>query len=307
MSISDRQQTILVVDDDPSTIQVLGKLLSDAYRIQVAKSAEKALAIIEEPNTPLPDLLLLDIQMPGMDGYEVCRRLKEDLHTSEIPIIFVTARDATSDEERGLNLGAVDYITKPFSPAIVRARVRTHLRLKQKTDLLEQHALLDDLTGIPNRRSFDQHFEAEIKRCQRERHPLSLIMADIDHFKPFNDHYGHGAGDQCLQFVAGTLSAVLQRPGDRVFRYGGEEFIALLPNTDAAGADNVAERMRAAVEEAHIRHEHSDAAAVVTVSLGVTTWLPDGETPFDAAALLKTADEALYAAKDAGRNHVVSR
>ncbi len=307
MSISDRQQTILVVDDDPSTIQVLGKLLSDAYRIQVAKSAEKALAIIEEPNNPLPDLLLLDIQMPGMDGYEVCRRLKDAPHTSEIPIIFVTARDATSDEERGLNLGAVDYITKPFSPAIVRARVRTHLRLKQKTDLLEQHALLDGLTGTPNRRSFDQHFEAEIKRCQREQHPLSLIMADIDHFKPFNDHYGHCAGDQCLQFVAGTLSAVLQRPGDRVFRYGGEEFIALLPITDAAGAGNVGEKMRAAVEEGHIRHEHSDAADVVTLSLGVTTWLPDGETPFDAAALLKTADEALYAAKDAGRNHVVSR
>ena len=247
-----------MVDDEPPNIQALGTLLKDEYRIQVANSGEKALAIVQDEAQPLPDLILLDIQMPGIDGYEVCRTLKEDPKTEGIVVIFVTARDATSDEEYGLKLGAVDYISKPISPAIVRARVDTHMNLKRKTDMLERFALLDGLTGIHNRRYFDEQLEKEIGRNIREDRPVSVIMMDIDHFKEFNDHYGHGAGDQCLKKVARALTDTLSRPGDTLCRYGGEEFVALLPGSDGDGAGVVAERLREAVEALSIAHEYSE-------------------------------------------------
>lgn len=305
MTPAGRQQSILIVDDEPTNIQALGNLLKDEYRIRVATSGEKALAMLHNSGQPLPDLILLDIQMPGIDGYDVCRSVKADPNTSSIAIIFVTARNTISEEEFGLNLGAVDYIVKPFNPAIVRARVHTHIKLKQKTDLLEQYALLDGLTGVPNRRHFDEQYAAETKRSLREGHPLSAIMMDIDHFKAFNDHYGHGAGDQCLQKVARALAGTLSRPGDRVCRYGGEEFVALLPGTDADGAREVAERMRLAVEGLAIRHDYSSTGPVVTMSLGAATLEPGADIEPD--ALLKRADQALYAAKEAGRNRVESR
>ncbi|TVR72318.1 MAG: diguanylate cyclase [Spirochaetaceae bacterium] len=299
-----QQQTILVVDDEPANIHALGSLLRDEYRVQVSNSGEKALAIVGDEKLPLPDLILLDIQMPGIDGYEVCRRLKEDPRTDGIAIIFVTARDAASDEELGLRLGAVDYISKPISPAIVRARVDTHMNLKRKTDMLERFALLDGLTGIHNRRYFDEQLEKEIARHLREEHPLSVIMMDIDHFKAFNDHYGHGAGDKCLQKVARVLTDTLSRPSDSLCRYGGEEFVALLPGSDAGGARVVADRLRTAVEALSLTHEYSSAGPVVTVSLGVATADPAGQQKADGASLLKRADEALYTAKKAGRNRV---
>lgn len=308
MISEETQQTLLIVDDEPTNVQALANLLKDDYRIQVANHGEKALELLRRGRPQLPDLILLDIQMPGIDGYEVCLRVKEDPATSAIPIIFVTARDTASEEEHGLNLGAVDYITKPFSPAIVRARVRTHMSLKRKTDLLEQYALLDGLTGIPNRRHFDTQYENEVKRSLRARHPLSVIMMDIDHFKAFNDHYGHGAGDECLQKVAEAMRGVLHRPGDLVCRYGGEEFAALLPGTDWNGAQETAHRLREAVETAAIPHAHSSAGPVVTLSLGTATQDPvkEQEQDPDAArtALLQRADQALYAAKRAGRNRV---
>ena len=304
MNDEEQKPTLLVVDDEPANIQALGALLKDEYRVRVANSGEKVLAMVQEGDQAPPDLILLDIQMPGIDGYEVCRRLKEDPKTSGIAIIFVTARDSASDEEYGLNLGAVDYIAKPFNPSIVRARVHTHMNLKRKTDLLEQYALLDGLTGIPNRRHFDELFEKEMRRCLRDGLPLSVIMMDIDHFKPYNDNYGHGAGDQCLQKVARALDGVVTRAGDRVCRYGGEEFVALLPGTDADGAREVAEHLRAAVEGLAITHEYSSAAPVVTLSLGTATLDPRRDSETDRNPLLKRADEALYAAKEDGRNRV---
>lgn len=303
MNNDDLRQTILVVDDESANIQALGNLLKDTYRIRVANSGEKALAMLKDASRTQPDLILLDIQMQGIDGYEVCRRLKEDPSTSSIAIVFVTARDAVSDEEYGLNLGAVDYIAKPFTPAIVRARVNTHMRLKRKTDLLEQHALLDGLTGVPNRRHFDGLFAEEMRRCLRDGVPLSLIMMDIDDFKGFNDNFGHGAGDQCVQRVAYALSGAVSRAGDRICRYGGDEFVALLPNTDATGARGLAEHLRAAVEALAIGHEYSSAAPVVTLSLGTATFDPVRDSE-GALSLLRQADEALYAAKKAGRNRV---
>ncbi|MFN2327894.1 MAG: diguanylate cyclase domain-containing protein [Chromatocurvus sp.] len=304
MKTADAQQTILIVDDEPANVQALGNLLKGDYRIRVATSGEKALAIAHDQDETQPDLVLLDILMPDMDGYEVCRHLKGNESTNAIAVIFVTALDATSDEELGLRLGAVDYITKPFSPAIVRARVNTHLQLKHKTDLLEQYARLDGLTGIPNRRLFDEQLDLEIRQSLREGHPLSVVMIDIDHFKPFNDNYGHGAGDQCLRQVSTTLSAAAKRPADRVCRYGGEEFVALLPNTDADGARQLAETMRNRTEHLGIKHAHSSVGPVVTISLGTATFNP--EEGADQTFLLKRADQALYEAKHAGRNRVAT-
>lgn len=304
-------QTVLIVDDEPTNVQALAGLLKDEFRIKVANNGEKALSLAGGEHQP--DLILLDIQMPNMDGYEVCRRLKEDARTSEIPIIFVTARDAASDEEKGFLLGAVDYISRPFYPAIVRARVRTHLNLKRKTDLLEEISMRDGLTGSPNRRYFDDLFGKELLRAQREKQVLSVIMMDIDRFKDFNDNYGHGSGDDALRKVAKVLSEGVERPGDVVARYGGEEFVALLPRTDATGAAALAERFRASVEALAVPHEYSSVASVVTLSLGVATACgeerkaPDGEVEsgdekLSGDTLLKRADEALYAAKREGRN-----
>jgi len=310
MSREPEAQTILVVDDEPANIQALGTLLKDEYRIQVATSGEKALAIVNDAEQPLPDLILLDIQMPGIDGYEVCRRLKRDPDTDSAVVIFVTARDSERDEELGLTLGAVDFISKPISPAIVRARVDTHMNLKRKTDMLERFALLDGLTGIHNRRYFDEQLGKELARTLREDRPLSVIMMDIDHFKAFNDHYGHGAGDKCLQKVAQALTDTLSRPSDALCRYGGEEFVALLPGSDIDGARVVAERLRQAVEALAIGHEYSETGSVVTVSLGVSTAVPDRpknpdeNLESDSDSVLKRADEALYRAKRAGRNRV---
>jgi len=292
--------SILIVDDAPANIQVLANALKGDYRIRVANSGARA---IEVARATQPDLILLDVMMPELDGYEVCRRLKDDPSTSHIPVIFVTARNETQDEMRGLDLGAVDYITKPIELPILNARVRTHVNLKLKTDLLEQLALLDGLTCIPNRRRFDQQIQQEWQRARRERNPLALVMIDVDDFKRYNDHYGHGAGDECLRRVARALSETLNRPADLLARYGGEEFALLLPNTDAEGACRIAERCRAAISALQLPHAASSVGPVVSISLGVAAT----QAPMPSARdLVEEADRALYQAKQAGRNRVAT-
>ena len=298
-----KKQTVLIVDDQPTNVQALAALLKNDYRVLVANCGERALQVAKGENPP--DLILLDIQMPGMDGYEICGDLKADPITSRIPVIFVTAKDSVEDEAKGFDVGAVDYISKPYHPAIVRARVQTHMTLKLKTDLLEEIALLDGLTGIPNRRNFDQALEREQGSALRRRQPLSVVMMDIDHFKGYNDHYGHGAGDACLKRVAAALGRSVERSTDMVARYGGEEFVALLPDTDAKGAKAVADRFGASVKALAITHEYSSAADVVTLSLGVATCDPATE-PEAMEQLLKRADEALYRAKTLGRDRCVA-
>ncbi len=293
--------TVLVVDDQPTNVQALAKLLKDEYRVQVATSGSKALDIANQEQPP--DLILLDIEMPEMDGYEVCRALKSDSRTNRIPVIFVTARDAVEDEELGFRLGAVDYVSKPFHPAIVRARVRNHMRLKIKTDLLEKLAMLDGLTGIPNRRYLNERMHHEWQRAIRESRPLSLVMMDIDHFKPYNDQYGHGAGDDCLGKVAKALQGAITRPADLVARYGGEEFSALLPETDTTGALHIATRFQQAIEALQLPHAYSSVSAFVTLSIGVATLIPTSDTGA-AQKLFDLADEALYESKNHGRNRI---
>jgi diguanylate cyclase (GGDEF)-like protein len=292
---------ILIVDDQMTNVKVLANGLKDDYIIVAANSGAKALKLAEA--NPAPDLILLDVVMPQMDGFEVLRALKNNPKTQKIPVMFVTALDGLVDERHGLELGAVDYITKPFKLPIVQARVLTQMSLKLKTDLLEQASYVDGLTGIANRRNFDLMLNKEVPRLARYARPLGLLMFDIDYFKPFNDHYGHGKGDECLIKVAHALQAVVKRPGDLLARYGGEEFVVLLPEADAQGVASLAERCRQAVEALQYEHAFSDASSWVTVSVGgATAHVNNSE---QAIALLKQADDALYQAKEKGRNCVV--
>lgn len=294
-----RRPKILIVDDVPSNIQVLSHILKDDYDIYFAMDGVKALELVVARQ---PDLVLLDIMMPGMDGYEVCSEIKANPLTCDIPVIFVSARGEVEDETRGLEAGAIDFITKPISAPIVKARVRNHLLLKHQADLLRRLSFLDGLTGIGNRRRFDEIFSREWRRCMRSGQPVAVIMVDVDHFKAYNDCYGHHAGDECLRAVAAMLDAVAQRPGDFAARYGGEEFVCLLPETDGDGACMVAERLRDIVTARAIPHAASATAPYVTISIGYAAAVPTDET--EPQSLLAQADEALYTAKKSGRNRV---
>ncbi|MBE0583255.1 MAG: diguanylate cyclase, partial [Desulfofustis sp.] len=214
---------ILIVDDEKMNLKVLADLLKDEYVPVLARNGEQAIqhALSETP----PDLILLDVIMPQMGGYEVIKYLKNNDKTKNIPVIFVTALSSIEDEEFGLRLGAVDYITKPFSPPIVKIRIRNHLRMVHQYKLLDQLAHLDGLTEICNRRRFEEEFKKEWERSLRNRNPFSLAMIDVDYFKQYNDHYGHAMGDLALQRIAKALSDVLRRPADFIARYGGEEFV----------------------------------------------------------------------------------
>jgi diguanylate cyclase (GGDEF)-like protein len=300
MNRTESKPTVLIVDDTPTNIQVLAEGLRADYRVKVAGSGKMALDIIAKQGAP--DLVLLDVMMPDMDGYEVCRTLKRDPTTQSVPIIFVTAKTDTVDETFGLQLGAVDYIAKPFHLPIVLARIRNHIALKLKSDLLESLAMLDGLTNIPNRRRFDEHLDSEWKRAARAGAPLSILMIDIDFFKHYNDNYGHGAGDVCLRKVAGALSTAVVRPGDLVARYGGEEFVVLLPETAESGAVQIAERLRESVMNLKIPHAHSSAGTFVTVSIGVASGTPNGDAT--STGIHEQADRELYRAKESGRNRV---
>ena len=293
------QARILIIDDIPANIKSLNGILAEDYEISFATDWKTGLEIAERTN---PDLILLDIMMPEMDGFEICRRLKAGSATRAIPVIFITALDGEADEEKGLAIGAADYITKPFHPAIVLLRVRNHIMFKLQRDRLETLTLTDGLTEIANRRFFDQHLEQEWQRCLRANDPLSAIMMDIDHFKAFNDNYGHAAGDDCLRSVALALAEVPSRPGDVVARIGGEEFACLLSGTDAEGAVVVARQLCAAVSRLAIPHAHSDVTDCVTISAGIGCVKPTSDdTP---VSLIKRADEMLYEAKEAGRNRI---
>ncbi|EPR41072.1 response regulator receiver modulated diguanylate cyclase [Desulfovibrio sp. X2] len=293
------RQSVLIVDDNPENIEVLSASLGDEVEVLFATTGKDAL---ELARTEQPDLILLDVMMPDMDGYRVCSELKSLPETIDIPVIFVTALSQEEEETRGLDAGAIDYVTKPISPPIVRARVRNHLELKRYRDVLRRLSAVDGLTGIANRRRFDEVLEAEWRRAQRTSSPLSMILCDIDHFKAYNDASGHLLGDECLRRVALALAAGVRRPADLVARWGGEEFACILPDTDHDGATKLAEKLRASVVALNLPHEASPTAPVVTASLGVATLIPTADLP--PHDLVQLADDALYYAKKAGRNRV---
>ena len=299
LSPTGSKPALLIVDDQPVILQSLYVLFADDYEVFVASSGQQALAFCE---VQLPDLILLDVMMPGLDGYATCRSLQANVLTGDIPIIFITSSAEHDDETRGLEAGAVDFISKPVNPSVVRARVQTHLKLKFQADTLRRLSQTDGLTAVANRRQFDEVLLKEWHRCSRSRLPLSLIFIDIDLFKNYNDYYGHQLGDDCLKSVAKVLKQGLKRPCDLLARYGGEEFVCLLPETPLEGAQQTANALEAAVRALAIPHIESAAAPVVTISLGVAAAeIVVGDDP---APLLQAADQLLYQAKDAGRSQV---
>jgi len=292
------KNSILIIDDEKSNLLFLNHLLSGDYSVYVARDGKDA---IKKANELLPDLILLDILMPGMDGYEVLTELKSSETTHEIPVIFITGLSSAEDEEKGLALGTADYITKPFSAAIVKLRVSNQIRMINQMRDIERLSMTDQLTGIANRRNFDQRLNIEWKRTLRAKAPISILMIDVDRFKKYNDSYGHPQGDAALRIVAGTLSQALKRPADLAARWGGEEFVALLPTTNAEGALNIAEKIRERIANTDI--PLSDGTATrVTVSIGFCSRIPAQSDSLNDFIL--QADDALYTAKQTGRNRV---
>jgi len=289
---------LLIVDDQPVNIQVLYQVFSASCEVFMATSGQQALDVCHQKD---PDLILLDVVMPDMDGIEVCRRLKSEPETRDVPVIFVTSQDSPEEETLGLEVGAVDFITKPVNPAVVKARVKTHLMLKIQADALRQLASVDGLTGISNRRIFDERLEVEWRACRRTDKPLSVIMIDVDHFKKYNDHYGHLEGDACLRMVAEAMKGHQWRGRDVVSRYGGEEFVCLMPETSLEAALAKAEAIRNRVYNLAMPHAMSGNADRVTISVGVACTTPKTNESKD---LLSLADEQLYKAKEGGRNRV---
>jgi len=294
-----QKNKILIVDDDAGNLNKLVRLLRRDYTLYVAKDGYKA---VEVANRHLPDLILLDIIMPEMDGYEVVAALRAHDDTKNIPIIFITGLDSEEDEELGLALEVADYISKPFRDGIVRLRVENQIKMVNIMRTIEKMSYIDALTGLPNRRSFNTQLSREWNRAIRETTPLSLAVMDIDFFKRYNDTYGHPQGDVLLQTVGRVFTQSLRRSTDFVARWGGEEFTVLMPLTDSEGALDMAERMRVNVAATEVLLENGTATQV-TISLGVNTIIP---TPnCDVSDLIEGADKALYTAKREGRNRTI--
>ncbi|MGN2614344.1 GGDEF domain-containing response regulator [Aliivibrio fischeri] len=290
-------QKILIVEDEPVSRLVLQRLLKAFTCISVTNGQE-ALDVIHQERI---DLVLLDIHMPIMDGFEVIERLKNNEETKDIPIIVITVNQSTEDEIRALDLGAVDFVTKPFHAVILQKRIRNQLALKLKSDLLEKHASLDGLTNLLNRRMFDFDLENRWAESQRLQANFSLIMFDIDHFKLYNDNYGHSAGDEVLVRVAKALMKTLQRKTDRVYRYGGEEFILIQFDTDLEQLRQTAELLRQCIYDLNITHDFSFHKRI-SISVGAT--LINAEQIQPIPYLLEITDQQLYKAKKQGRNCV---
>ena len=312
MSQATETYNILLVDDDAAVIAALTGVLRQFGRVRFARSGQEALRLAEA--SP-PDLVLLDLGLPDMSGYDVFAALKQTPGLAALPVMFITSNEDVEHEIQCLSLGAADFITKPPRTGQVAARVRLQQRLHQMTLALREAAAIDALTGLANRRQFDEALGREWLRARRTGTPIALLMADIDSFKAYNDHYGHPAGDECLRSVANALRLVTRRPTDVLARYGGEEFAFLLPETDACGAARVAKNAIRALEAAGLEHAASTTASHVTVSIGLTcfqlpesTYAQSREVTADqlrrpASDLVMVADRALYRCKQAGRNH----
>ncbi|WP_416666977.1 diguanylate cyclase domain-containing protein [Egbenema bharatensis] len=328
--------TLLVVDDHLDNVRSLALLLEElGYHVRKATSGEMALETIQ---IAPPDLVLLDVRMPDMSGYEVCTRLKANPTTRTIPVIFLSASDDTGDKVQAFAVGGADYVTKPFQMEELSARVRHQITiLRQQQQLLQQQQQLaiqncqlrqeilqreqaelklqqvnlelqrmantDSLTQLANRRCFDETLNQEWCRLKQDHQPLSLILCDIDYFKQYNDCYGHPTGDTCLQQVAQAISSCIKHPADQVARYGGEEFAIILPNTDQVGAVAIIEEIRSTVATLKIPHAGSTIADHITLSAGVACLIPSQTA--SCQDLIIATDTALYQAKQHGRNQVV--
>lgn len=290
---------VLVVDDDIVAIKILFQLLQHECELYFVTHSHEVLPRAIELT---PDLIVLDVILDEQDGYQLCEQLKIEPLLTDIPIVFITAHFDANDEARGFNCGAVDFIHKPINPQVTLARLRTHLQLKRQADLLRKLSMVDGLTGLANRRHFDQQLLQEWHRCMRQRQPLSLALIDIDWFKQYNDFYGHLAGDDCITHVARLINAQCARASDLAARYGGEEFVMLLPETDNKGATLLTQQFQQALQQLSLAHARSSFDRVTT-SIGLCTVVPNDS--MQPAQLLQAADELLYQAKQAGRNQLV--
>lgn len=327
---------ILIVDDKPENLRLLTTILT-ARGYEVRKAINGKLCI-RAALTIVPDLILLDINMPEMSGYEVCQRLRKQPKTQNVPIVFLSALNEPLDKVKAFEYGGNDYISKPFQLEEICIRIENQLKIsslqkqleRQKQELEKQNkrlereiedrmaaehklrqinhnlqtlATVDSLTQLANRHAFDQFVEREWRRMCREKLPLGIILCDVDHFKLYNDCFGHQAGDRCLQAVARAIAEVAKRPADLVARYGGEEFAVVLPNTDSHGVSRVAEMIRQQVENLRIEHPESTVTNYVTLSLGIACMIPRQDS--NPEHLISVSDSALYEAKQRGRNQTV--
>jgi diguanylate cyclase (GGDEF)-like protein len=322
------KSNLLLVDDTIDNLRLLAAMLSEkGYQVRKAINGKIAINTIQQMP---PDLILLDINMPDLNGYEVCQILKNNPLTKEIPVIFISAADQVLNKVKAFQVGAIDYITKPFQLEEVLIRVENQLNQKRLYQQLQQHnallkteiderlriekalteanqklellASLDGLTGIANRRRFDEYITTEWQRCLRGSFLLSLILIDVDFFHRYNENYGHLAGDDCLKKVATILANVSQRATDLPARYGGEEFVIVLPHTSQMGARTIAEEIQKAIAEQRIPHRKSSISRYLTTSIGVATTIPDHESGI--TDFIDLADQALFKAKKLGRDRI---
>ena len=291
---------ILIVDDEKANRKMLKELLVDKAKIIFAKSGQQALELAARHR---PDLILLDVVMSDLSGFEVIERLKYDQQTMNISVIFITGLANSDDEERGFSLGGCDYIYKPFKSKLVLARVMMHLELIRQRKLLTEIVHVDALTGNANRRRMDLVLKNEISASERDRTSLLIALLDVDFFKQYNDHYGHGAGDIALKKVSAVLQQILQRPRDFVARYGGEEFMLIIPDCDESGANQIFNNLFALLNEKNINHEFSETSDRLTISIGAV--IVDVDNQYNIENAMKYADEMLYQAKKCGRNQVM--
>ena len=296
------KNTVLIVDDSITNVAILNQILRSEYTIYMENDGESCIKAALELR---PDVILLDIMMPGIDGFEVIKILQSEPRTKDIPVIFITGLRDAKAEERGLELGAADYIQKPFSEGIIKLRVRNQMKIINQMRLIHNIGITDALTGIGNRRHFNSSLEIEWMRAMREQSQLSFMIMDIDNFKRFNDTYGHLAGDLVLKKVAKILKSQLMRAADNLARWGGEEFAAILPSTNLEGARIVAEGIRNCIEHAVFILDDGTPASV-TLSVGLHTAVPVKEGELTLEKFVAAADNALYHAKRGGRNRVYS-
>lgn len=293
------KKKILIIDDSKLQTEALRTILEDEYDITTSQTAQDGL---KNAKIGSYSLIILDIIMPGQDGFEVLKELQSTVLTKYIPVIIITSLSDAHYEEKGLTLGAVDYITKPFVPLIVKARVRTHVKLYQYQMNFRQQAMLDGLTGIANRRSYNKNSRIKWREAIRLELPFTICMIDVDNFKTYNDTFGHAKGDKVLISVAQTLSSHLQRATDFLARYGGEEFVIILMENDARASYEFMKRICKAVEDLHIP-QNPLVAQWVTISIGGVTLVPKITDTYD--TYVQIADTMLYDAKRYGRNQVV--
>jgi len=294
----EKKNSLLIVDDEKKNLQILTHILGQEYTIYTATNGTSAISIARKYK---PDLILLDIVMHTMDGYRTLSEIKGCEHIKMIPVVFITGLRSTEDEEKGLSLGAADYITKPLNAMIVKLRVRNQIQIINQFRTIEHMSMTDQLTNIPNRRSFDERLYMEWKHVIREKIPISILIIDIDKFKHINDTYGHLQGDIVLKTIVKVFQQSVRRPRDFTARWGGEEFVVLLPNTPLDGSLYIAEKLRADIENTLI-HLENDSTVKVTVSIGVNTQEPEQDSSVD--DFISVADRALYTAKSSGRNRV---